>query len=644
MKVSSFRTGQSISLQNISYKIIRVHESGSYQLERAKDLAIVARSKSDLLKLLENGELEFLSGSNHGERNENFGAKIEYDLSCFSKEQQRMAFRKYAYVIAVHRAKNGMRTATDLEEAIAAVAQKLDDSAPPTPNTVYRWWSKWLFAGQDIRCLVPPKKKIQYVYHKFRGSVEKIVFQVIEDEYLNRENTTLESAYAELETRLKELNKARERPLAIPSRATFFRIAKRIDRFDRMAAKKGKIAAEKHFRTTGKGVVTTSILERVEVDHTRLDVFVVDKVSGESIGRPYLTLLIDVHSRMIFGYYIGFEPPSELSVMLALRNGILPKSNLRGRFPELVNDWNCYGIPFTLVSDNAMEFHSLQLRRMCAELNIEILFCPKKSPQYKGCVERVQGTLNREVCHVLPGTSFGSIGERGDYASQAMARVTLDELEELITQWIVDIYHQRKHGTTKKPPAKVWDGDLANIEPMLPESRDALDLVLAKEWKRTLSHDGIVFQGLRYNAEDLLAIRTHPDFDGQVRIRVNPKNLGFIWVVDDLNGDCFKVYCTTFEYANNLSLIQHKLIRRNIQKTSASLVDEDYLMEAKRRFRDKVKLMKADKLTKNRTRAARYEEGMEEQRFESCVKQAIPSNTESALDLEMDYIPDYEAL
>lgn len=179
---------------------------------------------------------------------------------------------------------------------------------------------------------------------------------------------------------------------------------------------------------------------------------------------------------------------------------------------------------------------------------------------------------------------------------------------------------------------------------MLPESRDALDLVLAKQWIRTLSHDGIVFQGLKYNSEELLAIRIHPEFESKVRIRINSQNMGFIWVIDDFNGDCIKVPCTTPDYATNLTLLQHKLIRRTLQKSSNELVDENALLEAKRKFRDKVKNLKSDKLTKNRTRAARYEVGMKEQTFNIPEKQVKHLNTQNDLDLDIDSIPNYEAI
>lgn len=126
----------------------------------------------------------------------------------------------------------------------------------------------------------------------------------------------------------------------------------------------------------------THILERVEVDHIILDIMVFNENTKQVDGRPTLTALIDVYSRMILGIEIGFQPPSQLSVMRALKNAILPK-NIKREEKLDKHDWPAYGIPITFVCDNGMEFHAKDLRRMCAELNIELIFCPKQQPHYK---------------------------------------------------------------------------------------------------------------------------------------------------------------------------------------------------------------------------------------------------------------------
>ncbi|WP_437412692.1 hypothetical protein [Sinorhizobium meliloti] len=42
-------------------------------------------------------------------------------------------------------------------------------------------------------------------------------------------------------------------------------------------------------------------LQVVQVDHTKADIFVVDEETRQPIGRPWLTLAMDVCSRMVTG-------------------------------------------------------------------------------------------------------------------------------------------------------------------------------------------------------------------------------------------------------------------------------------------------------------------------------------------------------
>ena len=59
-------------------------------------------------------------------------------------------------------------------------------------------------------------------------------------------------------------------------------------------------------------------LDLYQVDHTKVDVIVVDEYERRPLGRPWLTLVLDVASRMIAGYYLTFDPPCSTSVALAL--------------------------------------------------------------------------------------------------------------------------------------------------------------------------------------------------------------------------------------------------------------------------------------------------------------------------------------
>ncbi|AZS51495.1 hypothetical protein DM558_12265 [Entomomonas moraniae] len=101
------------------------------------------------------------------------------------------------------------------------------------------------------------------------------------------------------------------------------------------AARYGRKNADYYFRSVGKGITAKHILERVEVDHTPLDIMVVNEETGIVEGRPYLTCLLDVKSRMPLDMEIGFEPPSVLSVMKALKQAIWFKDWINEAYPTI---------------------------------------------------------------------------------------------------------------------------------------------------------------------------------------------------------------------------------------------------------------------------------------------------------------------
>lgn len=77
----------------------------------------------------------------------------------------------------------------------------------------------------------------------------------------------------------------------------------------------------------GPGVDIARPLEMVEVDHVRVDVSLVSHVTGENLGRPWLTVLVDHYSEAIVGYHVSFAGPSRASVAAALRNAAAPKAS-----------------------------------------------------------------------------------------------------------------------------------------------------------------------------------------------------------------------------------------------------------------------------------------------------------------------------
>lgn len=638
MKLASLHTGQDLILNNVPYRLIRMLEDGQCQLERKSDLALSSYAKQELLSFISTGRL-ILCGQQSITTAPEDNLRLESDLSVYPDDKQQEAYYRFNYVKKADEIYGGKVTYYRLPRVIKLVANEHHDSQPPSPLTVYHWWKRWVKADRSIIALLKykrgPKNK-----RRIRKELEQLAQQLIEEIYLKSEGKTIKDVYDALESKIKVLNANRNTPLLIPSKATFYRYLETYDGYSVMAARKGKQAADRHYRATGKGPEPHYILERAEVDHTPLDLLIIDDVTGLTIGRPTVTFIIDRYSRLPLGFEIGFEPPSELAVMRALRHAILPKTEVSKQYPEVENDWLAYGIVITLVCDNGLEFHAHQLRRMCAELNIELIFCPKKQPHYKGAIERFLGTFNRQLSHKIAGTTFSNITEKGDYDAEKLAHITLAEFKRLMHVWIIDVYAQAPHKGLGITPALAWQDGLKIIEPVLPESREKLDLILAIQKNRQLNHEGVQFEGLMYNSAELATLRKRGI--ASVTIRINQEDLEQIWVFDEHQRDYFRVPCTYPEYARGLTQAQHLLIRQHTNQTNAKRVDVDLYLRGKEKLRLLIAQASDSKKLSQRKKAARY--NTKELHQEPFSSNTLPERRKKSSDeiYHTDDIPDFE--
>ncbi len=215
--------------------------------------------------------------------------------------------------------------------------------------------------------------------------------------------------------------------------------------------------------------MATRILERVEIDHTPLKI-VVGTEAGP-LGQPWLTVLVDYHSRMIVGFCIGFEPPSYAVIMEALRHAILPKSYVREQFPSITNDWPCFGIPSKLVCDRGTDLTSKDLENAAFQLGIELDFTPPRTPNFKGTVESFFDTLNDQLLSSLPGRTFRSWERRADYNPDEGPLLPYATLVEIIHLHLIDVHSQQRHPTATKSRLEMWQESAAEFPPALPTCR-----------------------------------------------------------------------------------------------------------------------------------------------------------------------------
>src|SRR5262245_27437773 len=120
-----------------------------------------------------------------------------------------------------------------------------------------------------------------------------------------------------------------------------------------------------------------------QADHTPLDILLIRPDGGAA--KPWLTTVIDDHSRAVAGYFLSFEDPSALHTSLALRQAIWRKEDSR---------WIVCGIPDVLYTDNGSDFTSQHLEQVGADLKIRLVFSIPGKPRGRGRIERFFSTVN----------------------------------------------------------------------------------------------------------------------------------------------------------------------------------------------------------------------------------------------------------
>ena len=603
MATSSLETGALVRIDGIEHRLVRQVED-CWQTEQSKTGRLTEYKQLDLLRMIADNRLSF-PGSTAA------AGSGAVDLALLPAELE-MAKVRRSYVLAVLNMPN---TRERMEDAIRETWTKLRlPKIPPGCASVYRWKVKFLKSRGDIRALATNIRSRGNRLSRYPSAVIETCEQSISAKYLNRVRNSIQQTLEDALRRVKKENELRPAcdALPLPTRRLIARMIADIPAFDKYSARYGHDAAVKQFRSVHGHSVAQEPLERAEIDHTLLDLMVVDDKSGLPLGRPWVTACIDSHTRCILGIYIGFNPPSYQSVAACLKDCFLPKVNLKRDYPSIVNEWSAYGVMHNLVVDGGVEFYSRSLEQVCLSLNINWIAAPRRTAWFKGKIERFLGTMNRAVAHRLPGTTFSSIFERGDYNPAEHAVITLATLRKAVRTWITDVYHQQVHRSLQTTPAKMWTSSIRPEDIRLPDETTQLDLVMGRVETRTLTHKGIEFEGLFYNSPELTEMRRKDGANLAVEIRINESDIGSIYVLSPKTSRAYSVPALEQDYATGISLWQHKVIKNYQRKHSDTDQNVDGWLQAK----NEISRLIDESLNTTRKRAhkriARYRETAEQ--------------------------------
>lgn len=397
---------------------------------------------------------------------------------------------------------------------VAALAAELGLSQA----TAYRL-VKLFRAGGTVLSLVDRKRGRPEGHRALGEKREEIIRATISAHYLKQTRPTVSQLVRDVQTNCISAG------LKPPHRRTIVARLEDID-LQKRARRRGEQKIVKATTPVPGLFGASRPLEVVQMDHTKADVFVVDEETRQPLGRPWLTLAMDVCSRMVTGFYLTMEVPSRLSTSLCLLHSVFDKSAwLRER--EVTEPWPVAGLPDTVHVDNGSDFRSRAFKRGCEDAGMAIEWRPPSEPRFGGHIERLIGTQMGRL-HLLPGTTFSNEQELGEYNPKRHAALTLRELERYIALDIVGSYHQSIHSSLGRPPIAVWREHEGEIPLRLPQDRLRFWLTFLPEQERTLRPTGIHLFGLRYWSAALSADVGRSD--RRLLVKYDPRDLARIFV------------------------------------------------------------------------------------------------------------------
>jgi putative transposase len=479
------------------------------------------------------------------------------DLTVVSPADWELA-RRYLPVIR-RLAESPTRSRSD----VAAAATELGCG----PTRVYSLLRRYL-ADPRLTALLPRSRGPSPGTSKLDEEIDELIDSLIDNFYLTRQRPKIDDLVAEVK------RECASRGLVAPSRPTITA---------RIRARPGRqIVAARHGPKTARDRYSPAVgtfkapwpLSVVQIDHTLVDVIVVDTETRRPIQRPWLTLAIDVYTRCVSGFHLSLEPPSATSVALCLSHAALAKDSWLAE-RQIDSPWPVHGIPERLHLDNAKEFRSEALQRGCEQYGIAIDHRPVRTPHYGGHIERLIGTMMGKV-HLLPGTTFSNIQEKGDLDPDKTAAMTLEEVERWLGHAIAGVYHQELHRGIQTTPLSAWERGIAGDETTrrrreprkVSDPRRFLIDFLPID-RRMVQRDGIKLHSITYWSD---VVRTWIGYPEKMILRYDPRDLSRIYLLAP-DGVYYDLNYRDLQRPA-VSLWEHRHALKRLREDGQSRVDE----------------------------------------------------------------------
>jgi putative transposase len=242
---------------------------------------------------------------------------------------------------------------TEAQVAAAAAAVELGLSR----TQVYERLARFI-TDPRLTSLLPRRRGPTPGSSRLANDINLLIDETIESFFLTRQRPRLLDLLMEIRRRCRAAG------LTAPSRKAVTARVKAKPRREIVARRHGHKAARDQYAPAIGALESDWPLALVQIDHTLVDVIVVDSLTRAPIQRPWLTLAIDVCTRCVVGFHLSLEAPSATSVALCITDAVLPKSPWLAE-RKIETGWPVHGLLTHLHLDNGKDFHSEALRHGC---------------------------------------------------------------------------------------------------------------------------------------------------------------------------------------------------------------------------------------------------------------------------------------
>ncbi|WP_040951536.1 hypothetical protein [Gorillibacterium massiliense] len=473
--------------------------------------------------------------------------------------------------------------------------EELKPNGSISPASIYRWLDLW-YKRENKFDLIPQTRgpKDRRVSTEVMTEVSRIILK-----YGRKvEYVTIKDEYDVLDAEIKNINLTREahEQLGIISESTYRRIRKKsVDTYERDKEHMGENQADLKHNGVHSNSRATRPLECMECDWTPIDCLIVDFELDE-LFRPVLMYGMDQAVGEPMGFHIIFkkEPDAGDWKQLIL-HCILPKTGLKELYPRVEKNWTAYGVPQSILLDNAKVNDAKEVEEVCSALRIGLRYCEVASGHQKGSVEHALGNLNHKAFQGLVGSLFSNPTERGQYDSAAKAVVDIKGLYHIAHIAIVDMVANNfnRGENIQGVPEHLWAKGLKEmkIHPRLPANRQYLELLFSSNSDtRSVGPRGILIMGHHFFSDELNELRKRLEREGRSRevlIRYG-SDLRAIYVKDEFN----KRYIEAFIKSGGLerkkmdknTLIHAELLAYLSNKDGSAYNDYDSSLQGRARL------------------------------------------------------------